>query len=141
MASELVKTRDDLEGAVFVQEGVTTALINDPRSSYRAEVIKRVRAADIDKELFAKHITLLGMHLGATYPPELLKHYYALLNESMCTEEFVAAARDAFRQKLYKSELVAYLTGHVQKQRENGPDLISRGMAEVYGAGAKHGDL
>lgn len=135
MASDLMLSRGQLERAYVVRQGKTIAAINDPTGQYRAEIIERVRSADIDKELFAKHMALFASHFGASYDADLLRHYYDLLNESMCTEEFIAAARDAFRAKLYKTELIAFLSEHVRRQREDGPDLMKLSMAEIYKRG------
>lgn len=111
--------------------GTMVALCNDASSGLSVAQIESARAEDIPMEMFTAFIIVMQERFNRVAKDFYLEYLHQSFNESMGASEFYAAFMDAPKNEFNWQDIAPYVHGHVEEQRENGPDLFSRSVAEM----------
>lgn len=122
---------------VAFSAGSCVALCNHPTTQMSAELIKAARVEPIDKAVFIDCLALYHERFDKEPKKSLLNYYFGEYTFRMGHSEFLAAFRDLMAADVFFAAGWAYVFEHVKKQRRDGPDLISLGMAEAYKRGSE----
>lgn len=114
--------------------GGHVAVCNTPDTRLTVKQIEAMRSEPISKEAFMACITLFHERFDKAPKKSVIAYYYGELQRVMGQAEFLAAFRDLMVADLFFAAGWPYLVAHVQRQRDNGPDLLHKSMAETMGA-------
>ncbi len=121
-------------------DGLTVARCNHSSTQMTVAEIKAARAEAIPPDDFTDAIALICERFDREISESIARQFYSTLKQHMGAEEFAAAYNDFWTTEMFFANVIPFFVKHVQRQRENAPDLISLGMAEAYRRGAETND-